>query len=78
MYVVSRFLSFLQSRINQWLALSMVKDQISALVVLFQRLIVSHSLVHVFVQGITHIIPLDSIDAIGPQPYTFGFADMSM
>ena len=54
-YVVSRILLFLQRGVDQALALSTVKSQISALAVYFQRPLAAHSLVRTFVQGVRHV-----------------------
>ena len=57
-YVVSRILLFLQWGVDQALALSTIKSQISALAVYFQRPLAAHSLIHTFVQGVRHVAPL--------------------
>ena len=49
---MSRILLFLQRGVDQALALSTVKSQISALAVYFQR-----PLVRTFVQGVRHVAP---------------------
>lgn len=54
-YPVSRILVFLQQGVGKHLALSTVKDHISALAVFFQCSLASHSLVWACVQGVVRI-----------------------
>lgn len=54
---MGHILAFLSSGMEMSLALSTINGQISALAVLFQRLMMSQSLVVAFVKGFTWIIP---------------------
>ena len=56
-YVMSQILLFLKRGVDQALALSTVKSQISALAVYFQRPLAAHSLQRTFVQGVRHVAP---------------------
>lgn len=50
-------LAFLQSGLDQHLALSTLKGHISALAMLFQGPLASHYLVKAFVESVTHLVP---------------------
>lgn len=52
-----KILAFLQSGMDQGLALSSLKGQISALSVLFQRTLASRPPVKTFLQGVAHSVP---------------------
>lgn len=56
-YVIGRILDFLQMGLEMKLALSTIKGQVSALSVLFQRPLASHSLVRNFMQGVMRLNP---------------------
>ena len=54
---IGRILAFLQLGVEMKLALSTIKGQVSALSVLFQRPLATHSLVRGFIQGVTWLNP---------------------
>lgn len=56
-FSVARILAFLQQGVEQKLALSTIKGQVSALAVFFQRPLATHSLVRTFIQGVRHVAP---------------------
>lgn len=57
LFSVAKVLAFLQRGVDQKLALSMIKAQVSALVTFFQRPLAMHSLVRSFIQGVPHVVP---------------------
>lgn len=63
--------TFLQLGVDQRLALSSIEGQVTALFILFHKLLVSHSLLKTFVQGVSQVVPQ------GQSALTLGFESSS-